>query len=80
MKTRIIGAFVALVLAVAGAFVLITYVRGADARAADGAELTEVYIVQETIPKGTTGETSPTSSKSTAFRSETSLRGCHGSR
>lgn len=56
MKTRIIGAIVALVLAAVGAFVLVTYVRGADARAAEGAELTEVFIVQETIPKGTPGE------------------------
>ena len=30
--------------------------RGADARAADGAELTDVYIVKEAIPDGTTGE------------------------
>jgi Flp pilus assembly protein CpaB len=56
MKTRIIGAIVALVLAAVGAFVLVTYVRGADARAADGAELSDVYIVQESIPKGTSGE------------------------
>ncbi len=56
MKTRIVGAIVALVLAVVGAFVLITYVRGADARAAQGAELAEVYIVEETIPEGTPGE------------------------
>lgn len=57
MKTRIIGVIVALALAIVGAFVLATYVRGADARAAAGAELTDVYIVQEAIPKGTTGET-----------------------
>ena len=56
MKTRIIGAIVALILAAVGAFVLVTYVRGADARAANGAELADVYIVQESIPKGTTGE------------------------
>lgn len=56
MKTRIIGAIVALVLAVVGAFVLVTYVRGADARAAAGAELTEVYVAKETIPGGTAGE------------------------
>ena len=56
MKTRIIGAVVALILAIIGAFVLVTYVRGADARAAEGAELTEVYVVQETISKGTAGE------------------------
>ncbi|MDQ0894595.1 Flp pilus assembly protein CpaB [Agromyces ramosus] len=56
MKTRIIGAIVALILAAVGAFVLITYVRGADARAAEGAELTDVYVAQEEIPKGTPGE------------------------
>ncbi|KRC61910.1 hypothetical protein ASE14_14090 [Agromyces sp. Root81] len=57
MKTRIIGAVVAVIIAAVGAFLLISYVRGADARAAEGAELTEVYIVQETIPRGTAGET-----------------------
>jgi len=56
MKTRIIGAIVALILAAIGAVLLIGYVRGADARAAEGAELTEVYIVQETIAKGTPGD------------------------
>lgn len=56
MKTRIIGAIVALILAAVGAFVLVTYVRGADARAAEGAELAEVFIVQEVIPEGTAGE------------------------
>ncbi|RZS68636.1 pilus assembly protein CpaB [Agromyces ramosus] len=56
MKTRIIGAIVALILAAIGAFILVTYVRGADARAAEGAELTDVYVVQEEIPEGTPGE------------------------
>ncbi|GAA4375692.1 Flp pilus assembly protein CpaB [Agromyces bauzanensis] len=56
MKTRIIGAVVALVLAVVGAFVLINYVQGADARAAEGAELVDVYIVDELIPRGAAGE------------------------
>ena len=56
MKTRIIGAIVALVIAAIGAFFLIRYVAGADARAADGAELSEVYVVEETIPEGTPGE------------------------
>ncbi|MGW4928691.1 Flp pilus assembly protein CpaB [Agromyces sp. NPDC004153] len=55
MKTRIIGAIVALVVAAVGAFLLITYVRGADARAAAGTELAEVYIVREEIPEGTDG-------------------------
>lgn len=56
MKTRIIGAIVALLLAVAGVVVLNAYVRGADARAAHGAELRDVYVVQTAIPKGTAGE------------------------
>ena len=56
MKTRIIGAIVALLLAVVGVVLLVGYVRGADARAAQGAELTDVYIVEEPIPKGTPGE------------------------
>lgn len=56
MKTRIIGAILALVLAVIGAVVLVTYVRGADARAAEGAELEDVYIVEAEIPQGTRGE------------------------
>jgi pilus assembly protein CpaB len=56
MKTRIIGAIVALIVAVVGAFVLVTYVRGADARAAEGAELSEVFVVESAIPQGTPGE------------------------
>lgn len=56
MKTRIIGAILALALAVVGAFVLITYVTGADARAAEGAELEKVYVVETEIPQGTAGE------------------------
>ncbi|MEF3402637.1 Flp pilus assembly protein CpaB [Agromyces sp. CCNWLW203] len=57
MKTRIIGAIIALLIAAIGALVLVTYVRSADARAAEGADLTEIYVVTETIPKGTLGDT-----------------------
>ncbi|MGR0320930.1 Flp pilus assembly protein CpaB [Agromyces sp. ZXT2-3] len=53
MKTRIIGALVALVLAIVGTVVLVGYVRGADQRAAEGAEFVDVYIVDESIPEGT---------------------------
>jgi len=56
MKTRIIGAIVALLLAAIGAVLLVGYVRGADARAAQGAELTDVYVAQDPIPEGTPGE------------------------
>ncbi|RXZ50251.1 Flp pilus assembly protein CpaB [Agromyces binzhouensis] len=53
MKTRIIGALVALVLAIVGTVVLVGYVRGADQRAAEGAEFVDVYVVDESIPEGT---------------------------
>lgn len=56
MKTRIIGAIIALILTVVGAFFLVTYVRGADARAQEGAELADVYVVKKEIPSGTAGE------------------------
>ncbi|WP_166790497.1 Flp pilus assembly protein CpaB [Cryobacterium tagatosivorans] len=53
MKTRLIGAIVAIVLALAGTVVLTGYVRGADARAADGAQFVPVYVVTQEIPEGT---------------------------
>ncbi|MGV8896100.1 MAG: Flp pilus assembly protein CpaB [Rhodoglobus sp.] len=54
MKTRLVGAIVAIVLAVAGTLVLTSYVRGADARAFAGAELVTVYVVSAPISAGTT--------------------------
>lgn len=56
MKTRLIGAILAVVLAVVGTVVLTGYVRGADARAAAGAELVRVYVVTKPIPEGTKAE------------------------
>jgi len=55
MTTRIIAVVLAAVLAVVGAVLLISYVRGADERAFDGAKLTEVLVVQDEIPAGTAG-------------------------
>lgn len=55
MTTRIIAVILAAVLAVVGAVLLISYVRGADDRAFEGAKLTEVLIVQDGIPAGTSG-------------------------
>ena len=55
MKTRIIGAIVAIVLAAVGTFVLVNYVRTADVRAAEGAEFVRAYIVEEAVPAGTPG-------------------------
>jgi len=53
MKTRLIGAIVAILLATAGTLFLVNYLRGADARAADGAELVPAYIVKTEVPSGT---------------------------
>ena len=53
MKTRLIGAILAIVLAVVGTVVLTGYVNSADVRAAAGSELVEVYLVEEEIPAGT---------------------------
>lgn len=55
MTTRIIAVILAAVLAVVGAVLLIGYVRGADDRAFNGAKLTEVLVVQDEIPAGTSG-------------------------
>ena len=56
MKTRLIGAILAIVLAVVGTVVLTGYVRSADARATNGAEMVSVYVVTEEIPAGTAAE------------------------
>lgn len=56
MKTRLIGAIVAIVLALAGTVVLTGYVGGADARAAKGAEIISVYVVSQAVPQGTPAE------------------------
>ncbi|MDQ1583444.1 MAG: pilus assembly protein CpaB [Microbacteriaceae bacterium] len=53
MKTRLIGALLAIVLAAGGAIVLVGYVRTADVRAANGAELISAYVVTKTIPADT---------------------------
>ena len=55
MTTRIIAVILAAVLAIVGAVLLISYVRGADDRAFEGAKLTEVLIVKDEVPAGTAG-------------------------
>jgi Flp pilus assembly protein CpaB len=57
MRIRIIGALVALVLAVIGGVVLFIYVSGAEQRALGGAALVEVYVVTEPIPAGSDAAT-----------------------
>ena len=56
MKTRIIGAILAVILAIAGAVVLVLYVQGADQRAQASAELAEVFVITDPVPRGTPGE------------------------
>lgn len=53
MRTRIIALVIAAVLAITGGVLLVNYVRGADQRASDGAELTPVLVVTEEVPAGT---------------------------
>ena len=53
MRRRLLAAFAALVLLVAGTLVLLAYARGADARALAGTRTVEVLVVDELIPQGT---------------------------
>lgn len=53
MRTRLIGGILALVLAVLGTFVLLSYVRGADERALAGTRTVEVLVASASIPAGT---------------------------
>jgi pilus assembly protein CpaB len=55
VRRRLLAAFAALVLLVVGTAVLVTYVRGADARALAGARTVDVLVVDEVIPQGTPG-------------------------
>ncbi|MGY1635989.1 Flp pilus assembly protein CpaB [Geodermatophilus sp. SYSU D00742] len=56
MRRRLLAALAALVLAVAGTAVLLTYVRGADARALAGVRTVEVLVVDQVVPEGTPGD------------------------
>lgn len=53
MKTRLIGAAAALVLATTGTVAVTSYVQGADQRALQGAEMRRVYVVAEEVPAST---------------------------
>jgi pilus assembly protein CpaB len=53
MRRRLIAAVSAVLLAVVGAAMLVTYVSGADRRAAAGMEPTSVLVVVAPIPAGT---------------------------
>lgn len=53
MKTRLIAGALAVVLAAVGTVVLVSYVRGADARAVEGLDPVQVIVAAEPIPQGT---------------------------
>jgi pilus assembly protein CpaB len=53
VKARLLGGIAALVIAITGTVLLITYVQSADARAMAGTETSEVFVVQAAVPAGT---------------------------
>jgi pilus assembly protein CpaB len=53
VKARLLGGIAALVIAITGTVLLITYVQSADARAMAGTETAEVFVVQTAIAAGT---------------------------
>jgi pilus assembly protein CpaB len=53
VKSRIIAGLVAVVLAVVGTVLLVSYVAGADQRALAGTKTVEVLIVNKAVPAGT---------------------------
>ncbi len=55
MNRRLLGLIASVLLASAGTFVLISYVRGAEERAAAGEQVVEVFVVDKAIERGTPG-------------------------
>jgi pilus assembly protein CpaB len=56
MRRRLLAAIAALALACTGAFVLLSYVRGADARALAGVQTVDLLVVTAPVPEGTSAE------------------------
>lgn len=53
MKTRLLGGIAALLVAIIGTVLLVSYVQNADKRALAGTETESIYVVQRAIPAGT---------------------------
>ena len=53
MRTRLLGGVAALIVAIIGTVLLITYVNGAERRAFAGTETQEVYVVQSAVAANT---------------------------
>jgi pilus assembly protein CpaB len=66
VKIRLISTLVALILAVVGAVLILSYVRAADQRAYGEAETLDVLVVTTPIPAGTAVEDLPAFLKTTA--------------
>jgi pilus assembly protein CpaB len=56
MMSRILGVFVAVLLAAVGTLALVGYVRSAEARALAGQETVEVLVVDQEVPEDTPAE------------------------
>lgn len=56
MRTRLLGGVAAVIVAIIGTVLLITYVNGADRRAFASTETQDVYVVQKPIAAGTRAE------------------------
>ncbi|WP_445153708.1 Flp pilus assembly protein CpaB [Arthrobacter sp. Hor0625] len=56
MKTRLLGGIAALIVAIIGTVLLVSYVQNADKRAMAGTETESVYVVQQAIPAGATAD------------------------
>lgn len=54
MKARLLGGIAAILLAIVGAVMLVSYVGGADQRALAGTKTTDIVVVQKEIAAGTT--------------------------
>ena len=55
MKTRLLGGIAALLVAIIGTVLLVSYVQNADKRAMAGTETETIYVVQKAIPAGASG-------------------------
>ena len=56
MKTRLLGGIAALLVAIIGTVLLVSYVQNADKRALSGTETESIYVVQKAIPAGTAAD------------------------
>lgn len=56
MKTRLLGGIAALLVAIIGTVLLVSYVQNADRRALAGMETETIYIVQKAIPAGASAD------------------------